>query len=224
MPKRSKIWLYRIAEALGPWLIPALGLTLRIKRVNSDEVDRFLKEKKPALLCTWHGRMYLPVFYHRYSHIVAMISQHGDGEMIAKIVKKLGYGSVRGSSTRGGKKAFVELLAHLKNGGIGAMLPDGPRGPRHHLKYGTLFLSSKAQCPIIPITFAAVSCWRFGSWDRMVIPKPFSRCVLVYGDAMQVPAEIPEDKVEEERLKIETAMIDLVKQAEALLGRGDEAV
>jgi len=209
---------------IGHWLILGLGYTLRIKRINYEEADRLLAEKRALIFCPWHGRMYLPVFYHRNTNIVAMISQHDDGEVITRVVKKLGYGSVRGSSTRGGKKAFVELLVHLKNGGLGAMLPDGPRGPRYHLKSGTMYLSSKAQCPIIPITFAASSFWRFKSWDQTLIPKPFARCVLVYGDAITAPADIPEEKAEEERQKIETAMIDLVRQAESYFGRGEDAI
>lgn len=221
MPGRSKKLSYFLAEWLGAWIIRLIGFSLRVERVNAEPVRNLLRDKRPFLLMVWHGRMFLPVFAHRRQGIVAMISQHADGEMITRVVGKLGYGAVRGSSTRGGGQAFHELLTHLKQGGIGAMLPDGPRGPRYHFKAGTLFLAQQSGCFLVPITFAARPCWRFNSWDRFVVPKPFARCVLYYGDPIQVPGEIAANEVEPWRQKLETIMVDLVRSAEAQFGGTD---
>lgn len=163
MLPESKQLLHRLFVWAGPWIIRLLGLTLRIEKINAKAALKLLKEKKPILWCLWHGRMFLPMFVHRRQNNVVMISQHADGEMIAHVVQKLGYGTVRGSSTRGGKEAFYQLLAHLKTGGSAAMIPDGPTGPRHYFKPGTLHLAQQSQSFFVPITFAARPCWRFNS-------------------------------------------------------------
>jgi lysophospholipid acyltransferase (LPLAT)-like uncharacterized protein len=219
VPRRSKRLFYRLLEWIGPCIIRLLGLSLRIKKINAEPVSKLMQEKKPILWCLWHGRMFLPLFVHSYQGVVVMISQHSDGEMIARVVEKLGLRTVRGSSTRGGKEAFYEMLTHLKDGGTAAMLPDGPTGPRHHFKPGTLFLAQQSGSFLVPITFAARPCWRFNnSWDRFVLPKPFARCALYYGDPLQIPEKIPPDEVETWRQKLETIMVNLVKSAEAHFG------
>lgn len=224
MPRKSQKLISTLAQRLGPWLILLIGWSLRIKRINAEPTDTLQRQHKPFIFCVWHGRMFVPIFQHRNQKIVPMISRHADGEMITRVVKKLGYGAVRGSSKKGGREAFHELLHHLQAGGIGAMLPDGPTGPRHHFKPGTLLLASRAGCPLIPITFAARSCWRFPSWDRFVIPKPFSRCVLVYGDPILVPDDLPEDEIEPWRKKLEDVMIALVRSAESYFNRTEDDV
>lgn len=222
MRRKSKGFIHKVAEWWGPWFIRFLGFTLRIEKVNAESAQKLLNEKIGMIWCLWHGRMFLPVFYHRKQGFVAMISQHADGEMVTRIVKKLGYGAVRGSSTRGGTEAYYEMLTHLKNGGKAAMLPDGPQGPRMRFKPGSLYLAQHSEVPLLPLTFAARPCWRFKSWDRFVLPKPFARCALYYGDPVTVPQEIPPEEVEEWRKKLEDIMIDLVKSAEAYFG-GTEA-
>lgn len=219
MPSPSKRILYRLLAWLGPWLIRLICFSLRISKVNNEPVEEILRRGESVLWCLWHGRMLVPMFYYRNNNVVVMISQHADGEMIARVVKKLGYKTVRGSSTRGGKEAFYELLGLLKEGHQGCMLPDGPTGPRHYFKAGTLFLAQQSQVPIIPITFAAKPCWRFKSWDQFVLPKPFAKAMLVYGDPIKVPAEITPDEVESWRNKLETTMVELVETAETSLAK-----
>jgi len=218
VPKRSKKILYRLLEWIGPWIIRFIGYSLRVERVSSQAVEDLRRQGGSFILCTWHGRLFLPVFWNRRQGIVAMVSQHADGEVISRIVKRLGYGTVRGSSTRGGKEAFYQLLAHLKNGGIGAMIPDGPTGPKYLLKAGTILLAQQAECPLVPLTFAAKPCWRLKSWDHMVLPKPFSRAILYYGDPINIPADLKAAELEAQRQKVERAMRDLVIAAETHLG------
>ena len=218
MVKRSKRIIYWLLEWIGPWVIRFIGYSLRVERVNAQAAEELHRAGGPYILCTWHGRLFLPVFWNRHRGIVAMVSQHADGEVISRIVKKFGYGAVRGSSTRGGKEAFYQLLAHLKNGGIGAMIPDGPTGPRYVLKAGTILLAQQADCPLMPLTFAAKPCWRLRSWDHMVLPMPFSRAVLYYGDPIKIPADLNSSELEGQRQKVEQAMRDLIIAAETHLG------
>lgn len=224
MPFNSKRFIQRLFEWFGPIILLFWGRTLRVEKVNSQKTDELIRQQKPFLYCLWHGRMFLPLYYHRRRGVVVMISRHADGEMIARVVKKLGYGTVRGSSTKGGQEAFYEMLAHLKKGGVAAMLPDGPTGPRMGFKAGTLYLAQHSGCAMIPITFAARPCWRLKSWDRFVIPKPFARCSLVLGDPINVPADIPEDQMEDWRKKLEEVMVDLVRKAESLYGGTEQDV
>lgn len=199
---------------LGPWIFRLIGWTIRVKRINEEPLRELLRRNQAFLFCVWHGRLFLPVFLYRNHNIVAMVSRHADGEVIARIVQKMGYGTVRGSSSRGGEKAFLQLLAHLKNGGRAAMIPDGPRGPRHHLKAGTILLAQRSGAPLVPITYAAKPCWRFRSWDRMVLPRPFSRAVLFLGDPIHIPENITGEELEAWRVEIERDMIHLVRKAE----------
>jgi lysophospholipid acyltransferase (LPLAT)-like uncharacterized protein len=214
MPSRTKKISYRLFTWIGPWLMRLLGYTVRTERINPQTADDLYRQKKPFVLCVWHGRLYLPVFYHRGQGIVAMVSRHADGELISRIVHKLGYGTVRGSSGKGGGEAFLQLLSHLKKGGVAAMIPDGPLGPPCEFKLGTVLLAKESGAPMIPITFAARRFWKLNSWDHTILPKPFSRAVICYGDPIFIPAEATPEELEAGRLKIQTAMNDLVRAAE----------
>jgi len=224
VPDTGRKLSHRLIEWIGPWIIRLIGATLRYERIHSGPLDDLIRHRKPYLFSVWHGRLFLPVYHHRDQGLVAMVSQHADGEVIANIVHRMGYGTVRGSSTRGGKKAFLQLLKHLKGGGWGAMIPDGPTGPRFVLKAGTVQLASGAGCPLVPITFAARSCWRLRTWDRMVLPKPFSRAVLLYGDPLLLPPDLDEAGQEAWRRQVETVMNNLLRDAERRVGGPDPFV
>ncbi|MCX6639162.1 MAG: lysophospholipid acyltransferase family protein [bacterium] len=218
MPSKLKQRLVDLLIFLGPWLIRLICFTLRIRKVNFEPTLRLIQDRKSILYCLWHGRMFVPIFLHRRQGVVVMISRHADGEMIARIVTRLGYRTVRGSSKKGGREAFYDLLAHLKAGDCGCMLPDGPTGPRHYFKPGTLLLAQQSDAHFVATTFAARSCWRFKSWDKFVLPKPFARCVVVYSDPIEVPQVLSDEDAEDWRLKLETLMIDQVAQAEREIG------
>ncbi len=164
-------------------------------------------------MITWHGRMLVPVWHCRGTNIVAMISQHQDGEMVARLVQKLGYETVRGSSTRGGSQAALEMLKRIGQGQTAAMICDGPRGPIYKMKPGAPFLAQQSQAVVIPATFATTKRWTFHSWDRFVVPKPFSKVVLLYGEP--IPACSPNGSIEEFGQELEDALNRLTEEAEA---------
>lgn len=209
----QKISFY-LATKLGWLLIVALGKSTFIKVVNRHYLEKLFSEKARILYVLWHGRMFLPIFCHRNEGITAMVSQHADGEMIAQTIHKLGYHTVRGSSTRGGNEAFHGLLSTLKEGGPGAIIPDGPQGPRHTLKKGTLLLSQQADAYLVPLTFASNRKKEFNSWDRFTLPAPFSKSVLVYGEPVKVPQNISAEELERIRIQFEHQMIDLENKAD----------
>jgi lysophospholipid acyltransferase (LPLAT)-like uncharacterized protein len=131
--------------------------------------------------------MIVPVWFARKHKIVAMISQHRDGEMVARLVQRLGYETVRGSSTRGGTAAALQMIERLKAGQVGAMICDGPKGPIYKMKPGAPYMAIEAGTVVIPATFSAASCWTFHSWDRFTVPKPFTRVFLLWGEPIPVP-------------------------------------
>lgn len=173
-----------------------------------------MQNRQAHLFALWHGRIVVPIYVHRREGITAMVSLHTDGEMIARTLHRLGYRTVRGSSTRGGNQAFHDMLDVLKQGRVGAIIPDGPKGPRHHLKPGALYLAQQTGTHLIPVTFAASHKIQFRSWDRFVLPLPFSRNIMIYGQPIQVPAQLSPAELEQWRLDIENEMKALVTRAD----------
>lgn len=212
--KKKKKLIFHLATKLGWLLILLLGRLTRIKAIGFHHVKKVFAENASLLYALWHGRILVPIYLHRTEGITAMVSQHADGEMIAQTLHKLGYQTVRGSSTRGGNQAFHEMVALLNRGVVCAILPDGPRGPRHYLKPGTLYIAQQAQAYLLPVTFSSNRKIVFNSWDRFTIPMPFSRSIIIYGEPIKVAAELSPAQMEELRLRFEKTMMDLELQAD----------
>jgi lysophospholipid acyltransferase (LPLAT)-like uncharacterized protein len=168
-------------------LIHLLGLTLRIQEEGHSEWGPRARQTETPLWPLWHETILMSVWYHRDQDVRVMISASRDGELISRIARFFGYIPVRGSSSRGGREALSELIRHLKKGHRCAITPDGPRGPRREIKMGVVNLARMTGCPVVPFAFAAEHCWRLKSWDKFIIPKPFSRAVFVYGNPIRVP-------------------------------------
>ncbi|MCA9064387.1 MAG: lysophospholipid acyltransferase family protein [Planctomycetaceae bacterium] len=157
------------------------------------------------VFCMWHDTIVMAVFAGKTRHLSGLISQHRDGGYLADSVRIAGIYPVRGSSSRGGAQAIAQLLdrpdLHL------AITPDGPRGPRHELKDGLLYLASRSHRPIIPTALAADRYWSVpGGWSTMTIPKPFSRCVLVAGPPIHIPEDVSREDLVRYRQQLESEM------------------
>jgi len=208
--------LFFLATRFGHLLLLLAGYWTKITVVGEHHVKKLREEKQGYIFIQWHGRMLIPIFYLRKRGIIAMVSEHRDGELIARIIHKLGYSTARGSSTRGGRKAFVEMVRSLREGGGGAMLPDGPKGPRHRFKPGTMLMAQRAQVPMVPITFGGNSTWVFHSWDRFTVPKPFSKAVLCIGEPIWVDKNLRGAEFETLRKSVEQTMIKQVEGCDAM--------
>ncbi len=145
-----------------------------------------------------------------------MVSRHRDGEMIARTVHRIGYRTVRGSSTRGGSTALRQMVRRLKNGNICVILPDGPKGPRHQVKMGIVMMAQLAGAMVIPFTFSAAKPIIFNSWDRFTLWWPFSKLAMVYGKPIEIPRRLTDEQMEEYRLLIENSLNNLQKEADEL--------
>jgi len=217
--RRLIFWL---ATRLGWLVLIALGKMTRIEFRGREHYERLRAAQQPFIYCIWHGKILIPIFVHRYEGICGMVSEHRDGEMIAQTLHRLGYTTARGSSTRGGKRAMLTMIRELRNGGVGAIMPDGPAGPRHVFKAGMIAIAQKAQAAILPFTFASSRAWRLRSWDRFTIPKPFSKTIALYGEPIFIPADIADTAFEAKRQEVEQRMRDLESEVEALFPREAE--
>ncbi len=213
LKKRIVFWL---ATRLGWLLILGLGYLTRLRYIGREHLAWLRDNHKPHLYCIWHGKILMPIFAHRGENAYTMVSLHADGEMIARTVQRLGYRTIRGSSTRGAQRAAAEMIRALKAGNVCAIMPDGPKGPRHMFKPGAITIAQKSGAYLLPLTFACSASYRFNkSWDRFTLPLPFSKCAVIYGEPIAVPADLKDDKFEDFRLMMESKMLELEKYAES---------
>jgi lysophospholipid acyltransferase (LPLAT)-like uncharacterized protein len=191
---------------LGSAFIQAIAKTWRIRVVNEAA---FLSERaagRAVVMALWHGEMLPLLYYHRNRQIAVLVSEHGDGEIIARILTSFGFRLVRGSSSRGAARALVAVDRELAAGFDVGITPDGPRGPRHSVAPGALLAAHRAGVRIVPLAASASSFWQLGSWDRFMIPKPFARVTIAYGDPL--PVEAPSSREAGERVEVlSTAMM-----------------
>lgn len=182
---RAGAALTGLARAAGPALVRALGATWRVRFFGREAVDAARREAGPVLYVIVHGLL-LPLAYaHRDRRIQVLVSESRDGETIARVIEALGFGTVRGSSTRGGARAVVEMAARGTRGFDLAVTPDGPRGPRGTAEPGAAVIAARCGVPVVAIGAAASSAWRARSWDRFLVPKPFAKVWVVYGSPMR---------------------------------------
>lgn len=183
---------FKAATLLGQGLVSGLFATTRLTRVGAENYLRFRRAGQPVIFVFWHGQLLPLVHYHRHEDAVVLVSEHADGEYIARIIERHGFGTARGSSTRGGIKGLKSLIRAARAGHDLALTPDGPRGPRHEFKAGALLAAQLTGAPIVPVAAGASAAWHFDSWDRFMVPRPLARITLEYGEPVRVPRELEE--------------------------------
>ena len=176
------------------------------------------RQGKYAIYAFWHAHMLLPAYVGKNRNVKVLISQHRDGEYIAQIVQRLGYGVARGSTTRGGAKALLRMIKQIKEDSISlAITPDGPKGPRFVAQSGAILLGQKTQYPIIPVMIYMSKYWELPSWDKFCIPKPFSKARIFYGNPILVPSKLEKLEMEEYRAALEDELIRLENESESIV-------
>jgi lysophospholipid acyltransferase (LPLAT)-like uncharacterized protein len=186
-------WIVRA----GATIIRLLAVTWRVREVNGDVYRYALANGQRVIYAFWHGELLALLRHHRSEPIAVVISEHRDGEIIARICERFGYETVRGSSSRGASRALIGLVRAVASGLNGAVTPDGPRGPAHVFAPGAAIASQRTGAPILPIRVRASRAWRLRSWDRFLIPKPFARVDILYGELTPVDAATPREAAEQ---------------------------
>jgi lysophospholipid acyltransferase (LPLAT)-like uncharacterized protein len=209
---------YFLVGVLGSIVIRALFSTMSIKEIPDGYSQDLERQGKYAVYAFWHAHMLLPAYVGRNRNVKVLISQHRDGEYIAQIVQRMGYGVARGSTTRGGAKALLRMIKQIKEESISlAITPDGPKGPRFVAQSGAILLGQKTQYPIIPVMIYLEKYWELPSWDKFCIPKPFSKATIFYANHILVPSKLEKHEIEEYRVSLENELIRLENEAEGIV-------
>ncbi len=205
---------------LGAAYIRLVQWSGRWTTVRGEIPRRFWDQGKPFILCFWHGRLLMMAHCWDHQHPIHMlISQHRDGQIIARTIGHFGVRTVAGSSSRGGAQALRALVKALKSGDCVGITPDGPRGPRMRASDGIVSVARLAGVPIIPATFSASRGWLLNSWDRFLVAAPLSRGVIVWGEPIEVPRDADAEALENARLRVEDGLNAITAEADGLLGR-----
>lgn len=212
MKSRPSGLRYSLAGVLGQGLLGSLFLTVRFQKFGEEHLRPFRVAGKPVIFVFWHGRLLPLVHVHRHQRAVVLVSEHGDGEYIARIVRRFGFGTVRGSSTRGGVKGLRGLVRAARRGYDLAITPDGPRGPNRELKPGALTVAQMTGSPLIPVAVGASSAWRADSWDGFMVPKPFAKVSVAYGAPCHVERRAGHEETERALRTLTNSMAELAVQ------------
>ena len=205
-------WLIRAADSLFFLLISLIGRTIRFEVRGMEHLAHIRQAGQLEIQCFWHGSIFLATYYFRGRGLIVMTSQSFDGEYIARFIQRFGYGAVRGSSTRGGIGALVEQIRLMKLGCPAGFAIDGPKGPRHVVKDGALLLAKKTGNPIVPFALTPQKFWTIKSWDKMEIPRPFTRVLIEIAAPINVSAQSDETEIAAKRQELQDVLDDLTRR------------
>ena len=220
---RHPWWVGPASRALI-WLLNLLMATVRVRVGAGVEHWQWLREsRRPVVFAFWHNRLVVcgELIQRRLIRagrpVALLTSLSRDGEIAARMARMRGYRTIRGSTSRGGLGSLLRMHRAMRAGSSAATAPDGPRGPACVVQPGTAMLAKLAGAPIVPLAYAASRCWRVRSWDRLVVPKPFSRAVVTVGAPIEVAADLTDDELAAISAELERTLNELVARAEELL-------
>src|SRR3954466_10625776 len=179
----------RLISAIGYPFVAALGSTLRWRVDGLEHLAAVERSGRPPIMAFWHGRILPATVYFRRRGIVVITSENFDGEWIAGIIERFGYGTARGSTSRGGRKALLQLTRDMAAGKPAAFTIDGPRGPARVAQPGAVWLAKATGNPVLPFHIETDRHWTLGSWDRAQIPRPFATAAIAIGEPLHVARE-----------------------------------
>jgi lysophospholipid acyltransferase (LPLAT)-like uncharacterized protein len=205
-----------LIAAFGYPVIAAICATLRWKVEGAEHWDAIMRVGRQPILALWHGRIFAGLHYFRRRGVVVITSQNFDGEWIARILHRFGFETARGSTSRGGARALVQLRQELRDGRPAAFTLDGPRGPARVAQPGALWLAGATGNPVLPFHIEADRFWTLRSWDRTQIPKPFSTVAIAIGAPLTVDGT-EEQVVESARQALEETLQQLEARARSML-------
>lgn len=205
----------RFLPPVAAGLIRLIRTGVDLRAEGRELIESYAAEERRYIHVFWHAHLLLMVYSYVGPRLVFMISQHRDGELIARTVERFGYAPARGSSTRGGRAALKLMLRELASGSDIGFTPDGPRGPDRKVQPGCVAAARLSGVPIVPVAVGYDRLWRLRSWDRFMIPKPGARGLLVYGEPLSIARDEP---LESGCLRVERALKEAESFAEAHAG------
>jgi lysophospholipid acyltransferase (LPLAT)-like uncharacterized protein len=214
---RSKRVQARLISALGYPVAAALGSTYHWRAEGAEHYQRVVDSGRQPIMAFWHGRILPATVYFRRRGIVVITSENFDGEWIAGIIERFGYGTARGSTSRGAVKALVQLKRDMAAGKPAAFTLDGPRGPAKVAQPGAIWLAKATGNPIVPFHIESDRHWTANSWDRTQIPKPWATVAIAIGEPLEIGRGGAEQAIDTGRVELEARLRDLEARAHAML-------
>lgn len=207
--------IIRVVGLLLYVIVNVVSRTLRFETEGVDWQAMTDRSWDVPIVCGWHDRLFAGIYHLRDRGLVVMSSISFDAEYTARCIQRFGYGVIKGSSTRGGTRALVEMIRLMKRGVPMTFAIDGPRGPRHQVKPGPPLLAKRTGNPMIPMCSELEKYWTLNSWDRFRIPKPFTRAVIIFGEPIFVDHDADDDGLEKKRVELQNALNRLVERGDA---------
>lgn len=208
----------RLASLVGPVLgygyFQLLARTMRVEYQGIERLKKLEKEGRPVIFAFWHGRLAILTTLYQHRPIHLMISRHADGEIVSRVARAFNKHAVRGSTSRGGGEALKRMARLLRQGELGGITPDGPRGPRYQCQPGIIALAKMTHCPILPLGCAVQRKKVLSSWDRFHLPFPFNRAIVLIGEPIEVPADSDKSMMESKRQALEKELNRLTMEAD----------
>ncbi|MFP4347322.1 MAG: lysophospholipid acyltransferase family protein [Desulfococcaceae bacterium] len=211
-------WKWRSVGSAGKLLIDLIFSTSEIESIGKDQALSRLIDSGGYIAAIWHSRILVFGYLYRHTPAAVLVSRSKDGELIARVLKSQGFDPVRGSTNRGGLRALAVLIKRVRRGQTAVITPDGPRGPRYRVQPGVITLAKKTGVPILPMTYSAAHRHVFASWDRFLLPRPFTRCRVVYGKPIYVPENAEHRSVENSRIQLESELRRITEAADRQFG------
>jgi lysophospholipid acyltransferase (LPLAT)-like uncharacterized protein len=205
-------------SALGYPLAALLTSTLRWRSEGDEHYDAVIQSGRQPIMAFWHGRILPATHYFRRRNIVVITSENFDGEWIAGIIERFGYGTARGSTSRGAARALLQLKRDMAAGKPAAFTLDGPRGPARIAQPGAVWLAKATGNPILPFHIEADRYWTANSWDRTQIPKPYATAAIAIGEPITVDRDADEREIEQSRQRLEERLRALESRALEMIG------
>ena len=214
---RAKRIEAKLIAAVGYRAVALLGSTLTWRIEGLERLDAIAAGGRQPIMAFWHGRILPATVFFKRRGIVVITSENFDGEWIAGIIERFGYGTARGSTSRGGLRALLQLTRDMAGGKPAGFTLDGPRGPAQVAQPGAVWLAKATGNPVLPFHLEASRHWTLGSWDRTQIPKPFATVALAVGEPFEVPPDADDLAMDAARLMLETRLCGLEARALQLL-------
>jgi lysophospholipid acyltransferase (LPLAT)-like uncharacterized protein len=189
-----------LAPRVGYWYVRLLKATMRLDYRNREVLTRIREQDGPYILAFWHSRFVMMTYAYPGRNMSVLSSTSRDSQLLAQVLHRFGHKSAWGSSTRGGAGALRAIVRRIRKGSDAGFTPDGPRGPRRRVQVGVIAAARLSGKPIIPVAFSAKPARRLRSWDRTLLPYPFSRGLFLYGEPIRVARTA--DDAEEERCRL----------------------
>ena len=204
-----------LVRLLG-WLLRGLFATLRAEYVQRQLEHQVMNSGSPILFTFWHGRMlyFLKLYEYLGSRVTILVSHSRDGEFLAQLLESFGLHTTRGSSSQGGARGLLAVVSKVRTGMDACFTPDGPRGPRYRAQPGLVVVAKRTGAAILPMTFGASRKRVLATWDAFLLPLPFSRVVVVYGEPIYVPANASASDLEVKRREVQASLRRITETAD----------